>query len=301
MQTIDTRVSTSQGSTQQTVERLRGQIRQVETVRRNDDGSIVSSGSMAMDELLPAGGYNRGTIVEWIAERGTGADFLSLLAARNAAKEGGGLVVVDSHGEFYPPAARAMGLKLSQLIILRSSERGPDQHLSPHSSKPLDADDLCWAIDQSLRCQAVAAVWGALPDFESAHAERTWLRRFQLSAETSGCIGCFIRIPSSQAQRDSRGRRSHSYGSFKNRASQSSWAEIQWELEPQPSTAGSRIVKATLARCQGGLAGRSIELDINTSTGNVQEHVPSRSKPAHSMPLAAQLANPKTRRRSARA
>ncbi|MEE2640707.1 MAG: hypothetical protein VX768_08785 [Planctomycetota bacterium] len=233
-----------------------------------------------MDELLPANGYNRGTIVEWISGRGSGSDFLSLLAAKNAAAEGGGVVIVDPRGEFYPPAARAIGLKLSNLIILRSSEQGPVQRLSPHQSQPLEAEDLCWAMDQSLRSPAIAAVWGTLPELDSAHEERTWLRRFQLSAESSGCLGLFNRSP---------------------RQSGSSWSEVQWQVTPQPSTNNQRRIHMKLARCQGGIAGQSIDLEVNMSTGNVQPHEPNRSKPAHSLPLAAQLANPAPRRRSARA
>ncbi|MEC9092350.1 MAG: hypothetical protein VX438_06565, partial [Planctomycetota bacterium] len=236
-------------------------------------------GCSAMDELLPAKGYSRGTIVEWVADRGSGAGFLSLLAARNAAREGGGLVIVDSQGEFYPPAARALGLKMSHLIIVRSSEQGPCQSLSPHSSEPLDAGDFCWAIDQSLRSPAVAAVWGELPAFDSTHAERTWLRRFQISAETSGCIGFFTRT---------------------EKPVHSSWAEVQWKLRPQASSAAGRRIKATLVRCQGGMTGQSVNLEINMLTGSVQEHV-SRSQPAHSLPLAAPLASSASRRRSARA
>ena len=284
-----TESTNSQESTLRKVRQLRGEIRQVETASRNDDGSLIPSGSTAMDRLLPAGGYNRGTIVEWLADRGSSVDYLSLLGARNASADGGGVVIVDGQGDFYPPAARAMGIRLNNLVVLRSNEKGPRQWMAPGQSQALDQDDLCWAIDQSLRCNAVAAVWGALPDFESLHAERTWLRRFQLSAETSGCTGFFVRP---------------------TRLTNSSWAEVQWKVEPLSSTRECRRVQVTLARCQGGIAGQTIDLEINTSTGIVQEDETrkresrkrkSRGEPARSLPLAAKLAHPTPRRRSARA
>ena len=329
-----TEMLSSQEETLRTVRKLRGDIRQVETASRNDDGSSVSTGSTAMDQLLPAGGYSRGIIVEWLAGRGSGVDYLSLLGARNAAADGGAVVIVDAGGingganggtngaHFYPPAARALGIKLSNLIVLRAFESGtgssgsgengssggPGQWMIPGQSKSrakdgmggngtggegLCNDDLLWAIDQSLRCSAVAAVWGTLPAFDSLHAERTWLRRFQLSAETSGCTGFFIRP---------------------TRLAYSSWAEVQWKLDPLASTADCRRARVTLSRCQGGIAGQSVDVEINSSTGeintltgNVQEDgtrtesQQRTGKPASAMPLAAKLANPTPRRRSARA
>ncbi len=291
------------------VERLRGKIRRVETTGRNDDGTVVSSGSSALDQMLPAGGYNRGTIVEWLADDGSGTDFLSMLAARNATAEGGALVIVDQHNQFYPPAARAMGINLSNLIVLRSVQR---QH--PTLDNTSD-EDFLWAIDQSLRCPAVAAVWGCLPQFESPQIAERWLRRFQLSAESSGCLGLFVRENNAKLE--------------------ASWSEIQWQIEPQASYAQPtraaraawhpdhtnreawqpvsqshdlRRIRATLTRCRGGTAGRSVELEINTVTGNVQTarrehatHSKQPNRPPRPLPLAAQLAHSKTGRRSARA
>ena len=142
---------------QQTIQKLRRQIRKAETSSRNDDGSVISSGCEAMDSILPGNGYNRGTIIEWFAGSGSCAEFFSLLAARHAAADGGAIVIVDPKGQFYPPAARAIGINLSNLIVLRNV-----QNSSRHPHSP----DFLWAIDQSLRCNSVAAVWGELPEFE---------------------------------------------------------------------------------------------------------------------------------------
>lgn len=270
-------------SRQLLVQQLRGKIRHVETASRNDDGAIVSSGSTDLDQMLPAGGYNRGTIIEWLAGSGSGAEFLSLLAARNASGDGGALVVIDRHNQFYPPAARALGINLEDLIVLQGSR--------------VSAEDFCWSIDQSLRCPAVAAVWGGLPDFETPQIATRWLRRFQLSAESSGCLGLFIR----------------------NKEVRNQWcvpgisrAEIQWRMESQPgsSSSDSRRVRVSLVRCRGGTAGRSFDLEINTITGNVcgGEHAERirqqqrRQQPSQDpLPLAPQLADPASGRRPARA
>ena len=253
----------------QVIKKLRQKIRRTETASRNDDGTIVSSGSAAIDSLLPAGGYQRGTLVEWIADSGSGADFLSLTTARQAALDGGALVIVDSTEQFYPPAAAALGINLGNLILLRetageTSSHGPSSHgqSSQPQTKQLDADDFLWAIDQSLRCPAVAAVWGHLPKFENSLTRERWLRRFQLSAESSGCLGLFLQ-PLEQFGKPS-------------------WAETQWLVNssvawPQGSenirrsARHCRRVELKLARCRGSQIGQAITLDINTISGSINE------------------------------
>lgn len=277
---------TREHASQILIERLRGKIRQVETAGRHDDGTIISSGSSATDGLLPAGGYHRGTIIEWLADQGSGAEYLSLLTAKNAADDGGALVIVDPHNQFYPPAARAMGMALSNLIVLRGNMDSRYRfHHQIAADDACDPEDFYWAIDQALRCSSVAAVWANLPDFESHQTGTRWLRRFQLSAETSGCLGLFIRPRQQKAA--------------------SSWSEIQWQIEPQRSASDHRRVRASLVRCRGGTVGCFIDLEINTVTGNVyqarREHAERIHSQTHSLPLAAQLADPTTGRRTARA
>lgn len=239
------------------IEQLQNQIRRAETTRRVDDGTCISSGCEAINRMLPAGGYLPGAIVQWLTHGGQGVDFLSLLAAKNACEQGGALVVFDPHNRFYPPAAAAIGINLGNLIILRADEASNSNH-SPHDSQ----SNLLWAIDQALRCPAVAAVWGAIDSIGEK-----WFRRFQLSAETSGCLGLFI-----QPLRQSR---------------QPSWAEVQWTVgpsskqsRPQASSsspehslqAGRELrLSLKLTRCRNTHTGKSIVLSINTITGNVRQ------------------------------
>ena len=352
-------------SKQLLIKHLQGKIRKAETTGRNDDGTLVSSGSVDMDAMLPGGGYHRGTIVQWLTDRGSGAEYLSLLAAKNAAHDGGAIVIIDHRGEFFPPAAKAMGINLGNLILLKGNgqsfsnsrlhETGPKRlkrnigAASEETSLPasrdrpsakmelaLDDEDFLWAIDQSLRCPAVAAVWGQLPEFKTPFLAERWSRRFQLSAESSGCLGLFI------APLKTTGYQNSSRNSFSNHAC---WSEVQWHLRPQPSIAptfaethrsqkkrdefrsspsrkapspfagkagsawgsseNTRTVRALLARCRGGTAGRAIDLEINLVTGNVQcarsEHATKRIRPSHPLSVASQLAHPKTDRRAERA
>ena len=185
------------------IKKLQRKIHRLETASRVDDGTVVPSGCRAVDRVLPEGGYRRGTLTEWITpgnrSGGHGADFVSLVTAQKACLDGGALVVFDPERQFYPPAANALGINNSNLIVLRTPSQLSNQ------ANDNDQNELYWAIDQALRCSAVAAVWGPLDNLD----ER-WFRRFQLAAESSGTMGLFIRPA--------------------NALNRSSWAEVQWKV-----------------------------------------------------------------------
>ena len=124
------------------VQTLRRQIARIETLRRRPDEPPVSSGCPPLDGILPEGGFHRGTLTEWLADGdGAGATTLAVLAAREACRQGGTLVVVDADGGFYPPAAVRLGIARGNCVV-RAEQRA----------------DHDWALDQALRCPAVAAV-----------------------------------------------------------------------------------------------------------------------------------------------
>lgn len=262
------------------LEQLKSQIRAVQTQRKAHDTDRIHSQCVAVDRMMPDGGYARGTLVDWIAPVGCAADFLSLSIASRACENGGALVVIDPDRQFFPTAAAAMGINMDNLIVLRSTEK-PDGHIRAIGQ------DLLWAIDQSLRCPAVAAVWGPLPKIDDR-----WQRRFQLSAEASGAMGLFVR-PLSVAR-------------------QPSWSEVQWLVSPGTAgnnTAGNNTVgnntlgnasdndfgvRLNLVRCRGTHGGKSISISINTVTGSVQK---ARSDREHPQPAQRKPA-PRPCRRS---
>src|SRR5262245_5828346 len=149
---------------------LRRQVARLEGARPPEDDRPLSTGSAALDRLLPTGGLSRGTLVEYFSPGGgSGAGTLALTAAREACREGRAAVLVGTraHAErigvpssavdgpfssdgtqsvpatFYPPAAAAWGIDLARLLILQ----------------PANAADALWALDQALRCRGVGAVW----------------------------------------------------------------------------------------------------------------------------------------------
>ncbi len=162
--------------------------------------SPVQTGS-PLDQLLPAGGLPRGSVMEWLGQGGgSGATMLALSVARAAI--GGGiqgnhtgyeirdaryavknsdagrrnngmvLVVIDRQHRFYAPAAAHLAIDPSRLIIVR----------------PAGQTDEIWALDQVARCTGVAAVLWRGSQLDSHH-----FRRLQLACEASGVIGLLVR------------------------------------------------------------------------------------------------------------
>lgn len=81
------------------------------------------------------------------------------------------LLVLDTTGDFYPPAVAAFGLDPERLIVVRTANRR----------------DAFWVMDQSLRCPGVGAVLAFLPELDERQS-----RRLQLAAESSGSIGLLL-------------------------------------------------------------------------------------------------------------
>ncbi|MCG8586072.1 MAG: hypothetical protein MI757_15295 [Pirellulales bacterium] len=110
------------------VERLAGKIRRLEGVEAGPSARL-SSGSPPLDQHLPGGGLQQGSLVEWLAgsAAGSGTTALALMAARVACKRGGALVVIDHGRWFYPPAAVAMGLDTNRLVVIRPDNED-DEH-----------------------------------------------------------------------------------------------------------------------------------------------------------------------------
>ena len=195
-------------------------------------GQIVSSsGCAALDELLPGGGFRSGTVVEWLSDSpGSFAGTLALMAIAEACREGGSTVVIDGNPPLYPPAAAALGIELADLILVR----------------PQTSQDRLWALDQSLRCEAVRAVWAPVDRLDA----RTF-RRLQLAAEQSGGLAMLLRPASVRGQ--------------------PSWSDVQLLVCPCPSREGPRVLVERV-RCTGRASSvpeNTVELEIDEITGRL--------------------------------
>ena len=186
--------------------------------------TVVSSGFLELDAILPGGGFLPGQLVEWFGEGdGSGAGALALQAAWQATSLGGILAVLDRSRLFFPPAASALGINLDRLVLLRSGS----------------AREEFWALDQLLRSPEVAATWVFLDHCDDRH-----FRRLQLSAEQGGTLGCLVRS-------------SRMLG-------RPSWAHLQLLVRPVPLRGlvppGNplRQLEITIIRCQGPEQGKQV-------------------------------------------
>ncbi len=206
---------------------LTERVRQIEGAGRSCGEEFFSTGSRALDRLLPEKGIRRGSLVEWLSsDLGSGAGTLALLAAQRAAEAGGAVIVIERARRFYPLAAAAWGIDLDRLIIVRAANE----------------EDHAWALDQALRSRGVAAAWTWPPE-QGEHA----LRRWQLAAESSGAVGLLLR-PAAARQ-------------------EPSWADLRLLVEPiaepaRRAPARRRRLHVTLIRCRAGRSGGVVELEI---------------------------------------
>ena len=257
------------------IHELRKQIRTLETISRNsDDEAVISSGSSALDAILPAKGFARGTLIEWIAHSnqssrpnhspqqrlhqnemdGSGVMMLAFAAAKEACRDGGMFVIMDQHRTFFPPAALALGFRSRQLVVIQ-----------PKSKKDLD-----WSLHQALNCPAVATVWAALDEVDEYA-----FRRFQLAAESSGCIGLL--------------------GRSANAIAQPSWSEMQLAVTPQSrgiilgnripansqlrqapqrhhkNFSANRFLQIELIRSHQGQCGGKVMIEIDSYYGDIRK------------------------------
>jgi hypothetical protein len=235
--------------------------------------------------LLPGGGLQYGMLIEWLAELpGRGAATLSWLAAREACRVGGTLVVVDRQRTFYPPAAVAWGVDPRRLIVVR----------------PRSLRDELWATVQALRSPAAAAVWAPIERLD----DRAF-RRLQLAAQRGRTLGLLLRPASARGQPSwadvrlwvgarqpdkERGRQGENDGRF---------VSLSPCLPVSLSGSSCRCVHVQVLRCHGDRPGKSALLEIDDVAHRVREV--DANHDTHPLPLVAELADPATRSSSARA
>jgi hypothetical protein len=253
------------------VQQLRRQLGRWEATPSKGAG-VFSSGTAAIDRLLPDSGLRHGMLVEWLGGEWSGAEeqkgnggvrqknrsycstalpllcsscavTLSLLSAREACREGGELVVIDRRQAFYPPAAAAWGIDLARLIVLH----------------PRTVRDELWAAVESLRSSAVAAVWGTIDRLDN----RTF-RSLQLAAQAGRTLGVLLRPGGARGQ--------------------PSWADVRLGVSPSPVVRGpwhsyngprttdyGDCVQVRVLRLRGGRAGGLARLEIDDVVRTVQE------------------------------
>jgi len=233
------------------VRELRERLKQMECSNRLQE-DVLSTGVDAFDQLFPRGGLPVGTLIEWLSEgEGIGSAMLSLAVGVKLLEKGGALVVLDGHGEFYPPAAAHLGIPLERTLVVQ----------------PRNEREVLWTAEQALRSPGVALLWVRAKNLN----ERAY-RRLQLAAEIGGGLGFLLRPVAQQHQPSW------------------AWARLFVKAvrdeEVQPSIA--RWWRIELLHCRGGPAGKMVEVGLSDETDHV--HLVSRLAHSTSADCAAKEA-----------
>lgn len=193
------------------IERLRATLAAIE--RRPAPAPPAPLGLAPLDAVLPGGGLARGAVH---AAMGSAAGaFAALVAGRI---DGAVLWCVDAAARagLYGPGLAALGLDPERLIVARCADR----------------TDMLWAMEEGLRCPALAMVIGEPP----GAVDLTASRRLQLAAETGGGLGLVL----------GRGRTGESLAS--------NALESRWRIDAAPLSPAARAGwgwRVTLERCRG--------------------------------------------------
>lgn len=135
----------------------------------------VSLGGETINAVLPWAGLPAGAVHEVVgaARDGAATGFCALLLARMAAD--GGLVLwiaQDGREAPYGPGLALFGLTPERLVVARVHR----------------ASDVLWAVEEALRCKALAAVLGEI----GARTSLAQARRLQLAAHASGVTAILL-------------------------------------------------------------------------------------------------------------
>jgi protein ImuA len=175
---------------QEVLEELRRQIRRMERRPARREG-VLACGRPEVEALLPGGGFPRGAISSLRGGPASGKTFVALSALREAQAGGGLAAFVDGRGELYPPAARALGVELARLLIVRPEPA--------RSARDAVLPGL-WAAEILLASGAFAAVAIDVPlrGVPAARAEPL-LRRLRAAAEKGGAAALLLSGPGDPA------------------------------------------------------------------------------------------------------
>jgi protein ImuA len=234
---------------------LRSLIHAIERGGAIGDGEAVPLGVPAIDARL-GGGLAVGALHEIAAaDAGAASAFAAALAARLARQKGGAVLWCASPhaleaGALYGPGLRALGLDPARLVAV-SAARG---------------DAVLWAMEEGLRCTALAAVIG-----ETDAAGPVATRRLQLAAAAHGVTALLLRPAMAAA------------------TGGAPVAATRWRISAAPSQPrghaallglpGAACWKMELIRCRAGAPGAWV-VEWRDETGDFALAAPLRDRPA---------------------
>ncbi len=235
-----------------TLHRLRDRIRRLEqgcpapaapggdtATRPAAPAESVPLGLPAIDAALPWGGLPRGAVHEILCgDPGDGAPtafLLALIGRQKAAGHAGPVLWVSCRRDLFAPALPVYGCDPADFLFVRCRS----------------GEEVLWAMEDGLRCPALAAVAGdvGMPDFAAT-------RRLQLAAGRGG-VPLFLHRPLYRAEKATE-RRIGKGSTLAPSAAVTRWAAAgRWPAPAGPETGtGDPAWTVHLHRCRGGRPGR---------------------------------------------
>jgi protein ImuA len=157
------------------IARLKMDILPLEGLYSPGTRTALDLGLGPLNEAFPQGRFPLGAIHEFISEgAGHAASAAGFIAALMAPlmKNGGAAFWIGSSRTIFPPALKMFGIEPERIVFI-------DLHKER---------DVCWAIEEALKCNGLSAVVGEIPELSF-----TASRRFQLAVEQSRVTGFMLR------------------------------------------------------------------------------------------------------------
>ena len=175
----------------ETIQALRRQL--VSAQQTQSSQRVIPTGLKSLDRLLPGGGLPTSALIEWISdETGQAAASVALRAVAPLLSLPGCLAVIDERHDFHGNAAKAQGIPLSKILVVRPPRPTPEE-ATANQSRYVRRVSVChaealWALEQVARNAGVRAVLCWLD-----RASPAVMRRLQLAVERSGVTILLIR------------------------------------------------------------------------------------------------------------
>jgi protein ImuA len=156
------------------ISRLKKEILPLEGLGSNRPKMAMGLGLDFMTEAFPQGHFPLGAVHELIS---MGAEATASMVGFTSAilsglmKTGGPAVWIGQAPILFPPALKAFGIQPDQVMVINLKKE----------------KDILWAMEESLKCPALSAVIGELPELSFTHS-----RRFQLAVEQSKTTGFIL-------------------------------------------------------------------------------------------------------------
>jgi protein ImuA len=157
------------------ISRLKREILPLEGLGTHRRESAMGVDLEFMSEAFPQGSFPLGAVHEMISEgaeaRASTAGFSSGILT-GLIQNGGAAVWIGNAPTLFPPALKSFGINPGQVIFIDLKKE----------------KDQLWAMEEALKCSALSAVIGEIPELSFTHS-----RRFQLAVEQSKTTGFILR------------------------------------------------------------------------------------------------------------